>query len=307
MTTSNISLKLIPANVPSLCIPRVFSNIPRDRIFRIVDDLGLGRIHGIDMVPKVSEKGEKYNRIFIHFTAWSTSKDAEKARQIALSGGEFKILYDDPYFWKVSASTSIVPFAPTAAATPKPDTPKPDTSRPKLAFDDSSSFATDQGQRDHQQKHQYPNPESRREKYGPRPDGPRPDGPRPVTKTTDKRQEQRPRRQYEQNPRRQDDHRLKEDNTLANVKAADHLLDKLALDIQEEPVQDIKLTISQLNSLYTDNIGLLPPVRRRANKGPKKGLVAKAVSVAVMIEVEDEVEDGVEDGEEVEVKVEENA
>ena len=57
MTTSNISLKLIPANVPSLCIPRVFSNIPRDRIFRIVDDLGLGRIHGIDMVPKVSEKG----------------------------------------------------------------------------------------------------------------------------------------------------------------------------------------------------------------------------------------------------------
>ena len=117
------------------------------------------------------------------------------------------------------------PFAPTAAATPKPDTPKPDTSRPKLAFDDSSSFATDQGQRDHQQKHQYPNPESRREKYGPRPDGPRPDGPRPVTKTTDKRQEQRPRRQYEQNPRRQDDHRLKEDNTLANVKAADHLLD----------------------------------------------------------------------------------
>ena len=293
MTTSNISLKLIPANVPSLCIPRVFSNIPRDRIFRIVDDLGLGRIHGIDMVPKVSEKGEKYNRIFIHFTAWSTSKDAEKARQIALSGGEFKILYDDPYFWKVSASTSIVPFAPTAAATPKPD-----TSRPKLAFDDSSAFATDQGQRDHQQKHQYPNPESRREKYGPRPDGPR-----PVTKTTDKRQEQRPRRQYEQNPRRQDDHRLKEDNTLANVKAADHLLDKLALDIQEEPVQDIKLTLSQLNSLYTDNIGLLPPVRRRANKGPKKGLVSKAVSVAVMIEVEDEVEDG----EEVKVKVEENA
>jgi hypothetical protein len=321
-STSNISLKLIPANVPSLCIPRVFSNIPRDRIFRIVDDLGLGRILSIDMVPKVSEKGEKYNRIFIHFTAWSTSKDAEKARQIALSGGEFKILYDDPYFWKVSASTSTTPFAPVAA-TPKPA----NLSRPKLAFDDSSAFATDQSQKDHQQKHQYPNPESRREKYGPRPDGPRPDGPRPVSKSTDRRQEQKPRRQYEQNTRRHDDHRLKEDNTLANVKAADHLLDKLALDIQEkqkeeqqekqkeepkeeqqekqkeepkeEPEQDMKLTISQLNSLYTNDTALLPPVRRRANKGPKKRLVTKAVSVAVMIDVED--------GEEVEVKVEENA
>lgn len=303
-STSNISLKLIPANVPSLCIPRVFSNIPRDRIFQIVDDLGLGRILGIDMVPKVSEKGEKYNRIFIHFTAWSTSKDAEKARQIALSGGEFKILYDDPYFWKVSASTSIAPIA-HVAATPKPA----NSSRPKLAFDDSSEQGQrEQGQKqqEHQQKHQYPSPESRREKYGSRP-------------VTEPRQEQRPipRRQQDQRPRRQEyqrqeyqrqDHlQSKEDNAVVNVNAAANLLDKLALDMQEDEPQDIKLTLSQLNSFYINDTALLPPVRRRGkgpNKYPKKeSKVVEAKAVAVMIEVED----GLEEGEEVEIKIEKNA
>jgi hypothetical protein len=288
MTTSNISLKLIPANVPSLCIPRVFSNIPRDRIFRIVDELGLGRIHGIDMVPKVSEKGEKYNRIFIHFTAWSTSKDAEKARQIALSGGEFKILYDDPYFWKVSASTSsIAPVAHVAA------TPKPANSRPKLAFDDTSEQGQKQHQeqeqqQEHQQKHQYPTPESRRKKYGPRP-------------VTEQRISKPDRRQQDQRQATQS----KDDNALANVNATSQLLDKLALDYLQSEPQDIKLTIRQLNSFYTDDVGLLPSVKRRAaskysKKGPKVVTkpLALANPVALVIEVEEE-ECEVEEGEEI--------
>jgi hypothetical protein len=329
MTTSNISLKLIPANVPSLCIPRVFSNIPRDRIFRIVDDLGLGRIHGIDMVPKVSDKGEKYNRIFIHFTAWSTSKDAEKARQIALSGGDFKILYDDPYFWKVSASTSsIAPFV-----APKPATPKPAISRPKLAFDDTSTPLPEQ-------KHQYPSPESRREKYGPRPPTEQRQDQRPRRpleqdqrpRRQEQRQDQRPRRPLEQDQRQDPVHspQLKEDNAVANVNAAANLLDKLALDMQEkqqekqqepkeepkeEPEQDIKLTISQLNNFYINDTALLPPPRRRGGgknlkKGVAKTVVAKEVvakAVTVSIEIEDE--NGLEEGEEVEDvnKVEGNA
>ena len=310
-STSNISLNLIPANVPSLCIPRVFSNIPRDRIFRIVDDLGLGRILGIDMVPKVSEKGEKYNRIFIHFTAWSTSKDAEKARQIALSGGEFKILYDDPYFWKVSASTSTTPFAPTVAATPK----SANSSRPKLAFEDSSDRGQreQQKQQEYQQKHQYPSPESRREKYGPRPVTEPRQEQRPIPR---RQQDQRPRRQeyqrqeYQRQDQRQDHPQSKEDNAVANVNAAANLLDKLALDMQEDEPQDIKLTLSQLNSFYINDTVLLPPVRRRGkgpNKYPKKeSKVVEAKVVAVMIEVEDGLEEG-EEVEEVEIKVEKNA
>jgi hypothetical protein len=174
------SLNCIPQNVPSLCIPRVFSNITRDRIFRVVDDLGLGRILGIDMVPKISEKGEKYNRIFIHFTAWSTSKDAEKARQIALSGGEFKILYDDPYFWKVSASTCAMPSSlnPSIKSMPSPSL----KSNSKLILSSSSSpssldHSSHSSSLDHSTSSypgsypsSYPGPESRRAKYGPRPD-----------------------------------------------------------------------------------------------------------------------------------------
>ena len=303
-STSNISLKLIPANVPSLCIPRVFSNIPRDRIFRIVEDLGLGRISSIDMVPKVSEKGEKYNRIFIHFSAWSTSKDAEKARQIALSGGEFKILYDDPYFWKISASTSIAPFVASKPATPKPAAT---SSRPKLAFDtlDKNQSALSALSAPPpplplplplpQQKHQYPTPESRREKYGPRPTDQRPrQEQRPRQDQRPLEQDQRPLEQ-DQRPRQQDpvhSPQLKED-ALANVNAAANLLDKLALDMQEEPKEEPK-----------EDIALLPPPRRRG-KNIKKGvaktvvakeivakeIVAKAVAVSIEVEEGEEVEE----------------
>ena len=299
MTTSNISLKLIPANVPSLCIPRVFSNIPRDRIFRIVDDLGLGRILGIDMVPKVSDKGEKYNRIFIHFTAWSTSKDAEKARQIALSGGEFKILYDDPYFWKVSASTSIAPVAPFAAATPKPA----NSSRPKLAFDDMKQ--TEQKENQMEQKSQYPTPESRREKYGPRPVT----EPRQQERRQQEPRQQERRQQERRQPERRQQDQSKDDNAVANVNAAAQLLDKIALDYMQEKPQDIKLTISQLNSFYTNDTVPIPPVRRRGGSGKysKKSNAVAAKTVAVSIEVEDDIEEGEEVEEKNVNKVEENA
>ena len=77
--------------------------------------------------------------------------------------------------------------------------------------------------------------------------------------------------------------------------------------MQEDEPQDIKLTLSQLNSFYINDTALLPPVRRRGGKYLKKG-VAKAKAVAVSIEVEDE--NGLEEGEEVEeveIKIEKNA
>ena len=290
------SLNCIPQNIPSLCIPRVFSNISRDRIFRIVDELGLGRIHGIDMVPKVSEKGDKYNRIFIHFTAWSTNPDAEKARQIALSGGEFKILYDDPYFWKVSASTCAMPMIKPSQTIHKP---KPIV-KPIISFDTTPAAATTA----------YPTPESRRAKYGPRPDlqqdpkrqdpkrqDPKRQDPRREDSRQDPRQDPRrqdPRRQdsRRQDPRRQDSRRQdarqdarQEKEDKANIEASSQFLDSL------EEQLDPKEMIRNLNKfcMNNDDDVIMPPKRR--SKGSKK--VVKATEVAaVVIEIEDEDEDG---------------
>ena len=102
--SNQIDLRTLPAHLPSLCIPRVFPNIHEKRIRAILDALQLGEISQIDIVNKTTEKGEKYNRVFIHFHHWFTSNaNAETARERLLSGKEIKIIYDGPWFWKVSA------------------------------------------------------------------------------------------------------------------------------------------------------------------------------------------------------------
>ena len=100
---SHIDFRTLPNNVPSLCIPRVFSNWTESRIRRIFDDLGMGEILRIDVVSKTTEKGEKFNRVFVHFKRWFSNQNADMARERLLNGKEIKIVYDDPWFWKVSA------------------------------------------------------------------------------------------------------------------------------------------------------------------------------------------------------------
>ena len=101
--SSYIDFRTLPANVPSLCIPRVFANVDESRIRRIFDDLNLGFIERVDIVHKTTEKGEKSNRVFIHFRHWFNNKNADTSRERLLNGKEIKIIYDDPWFWKVSA------------------------------------------------------------------------------------------------------------------------------------------------------------------------------------------------------------
>jgi hypothetical protein len=99
-----IDFSLIPANIPSLCIPRVFLNITREQIALAINSIHLGKISRIDLVK--SKEG-KSNRVFIHFEEWGNSPDVLEARQDVLCGGNFKIMYDNPYFWIVSASKCV--------------------------------------------------------------------------------------------------------------------------------------------------------------------------------------------------------
>jgi len=101
--SSQIDFRTLPANVPVLCIPRVYPNINEGRIRRIFDDLNMGELERIDIVSKTIEKGEKFNRVFVHFRRWNNSDNANTARERLLNGKEIKIIYDDPWFWKISA------------------------------------------------------------------------------------------------------------------------------------------------------------------------------------------------------------
>lgn len=102
-----INLDFLEPHTPSLCIPRVFNNIGESRIREVFDQLELGLIQRVDIIQRKNEKGEEYKRVFIHFARWSNSPAAQKARRKLLTGDSIKIVYDNPWFWKVEANKAV--------------------------------------------------------------------------------------------------------------------------------------------------------------------------------------------------------
>lgn len=100
-----LDLAAIPKNVPSLCIPRVFPNITRERVEAVFRELDIGRVERVDMVVRTGEKGETLKRVFVHLE-WNDGENAKKARERLLCGNDIKIIYEEPWFWKVSANRS---------------------------------------------------------------------------------------------------------------------------------------------------------------------------------------------------------
>ncbi len=99
-----VNLSEYPETAPSICIPRVFSNITWTRVKSVFEELGLGEVDRVDMVKKENEKGESFKRVFVHFKCWASTPEANQCRQKLISGDQVKIVYDEPWFWKISAS-----------------------------------------------------------------------------------------------------------------------------------------------------------------------------------------------------------
>ena len=95
----------VPMDVPSLCIPRVFHNITKERVDSVLRELDIGHIQRVDIISRTDEKGDVLKRVFIHLL-WNKSSMADQARIRLLSGHDIKIIYDGPWFWKVSANRS---------------------------------------------------------------------------------------------------------------------------------------------------------------------------------------------------------
>lgn len=112
--------------VRSICIPRVFNNIGEARIREIFEKLDIFQIARIDVIQKQGVKGDIFKRVFIHIKAWSDKSDALKAHDRLLAGKDLKIVYDDPWFWKVAVNK----WTPKAA--PAPPVPK---SKIRIEFD----------------------------------------------------------------------------------------------------------------------------------------------------------------------------
>lgn len=94
-------IRKLDMDQPSLCIPRVHTNISENQIRRIFNELKLGIIERVDMI--VCKKNDKFKMVFIHFKKWFTEGNANIAREKLKCGEEIKVIYDDPWFWKISA------------------------------------------------------------------------------------------------------------------------------------------------------------------------------------------------------------
>ena len=120
---------------PTLCISRTHKNIRQERIFAVLRQLNLGWVGKIDMVPKKSveknpdgtETTKEFVRVFIHFTKWFTNnRQTQQFLERLDSEGFVHIIYDEPWFWKV---TKYVP---------REHKPQPQSRYPKPRID----FAT---------------------------------------------------------------------------------------------------------------------------------------------------------------------
>jgi hypothetical protein len=124
----------VEATSPAICIPRVFANITERRIAAIFEKLDLGELVRIDMVMRTNDQGDEFYRVFVHL-AWGESQNATATRaKLQQPNGEVKVVYDDPWFWKLRASNSkgrrtrierpepFIDFqAPTTSSSPSSD------------------------------------------------------------------------------------------------------------------------------------------------------------------------------------------
>jgi hypothetical protein len=113
--------------VPSLCIPRTHANIRRERVFAVFRALGLGFIGRIDVVEKTDEQtGAPFIRVFIHFTKWFRNDQTRRFLDHLETQKSANIVYDEPWYWKVTKSFVPAPQQPQQQQQPQPSRfPKP--------------------------------------------------------------------------------------------------------------------------------------------------------------------------------------
>ena len=99
-------------SVFSVCIPRIFHNIPNKKIVSTFEILGLGKVKNMDIVWKTGRDGSSFKMAFIHFSEWNMSSLAARnfRDQIEDPSVDAKLVYDDPWYWLVlpNNSTTII-------------------------------------------------------------------------------------------------------------------------------------------------------------------------------------------------------
>lgn len=116
MTSINTEQRIIEqnsndANGVSLCIPFVYKNVTKMRVFAVIKNQMVGHIERIDMV----DIDEKHNRVFIHFTKnkWGgfPNYNATDVMMNLKAGIPWVVPYSRNGYWKIWISNVAKPEA----------------------------------------------------------------------------------------------------------------------------------------------------------------------------------------------------
>lgn len=89
---------------PSICIPRTLNNKSRHDIKDIFETIfGVSSVYRVDIITK-HDIDQEHCKIFVHFNKWSQDKVINDIRERLIRGDNIKIVYDNPWFWRCSAS-----------------------------------------------------------------------------------------------------------------------------------------------------------------------------------------------------------
>lgn len=92
-------------NGPNLCIPRVNTSVTKEQVLETINKYSFGCIEKIDVIKKKGsyKNNDLSNMVFIYFKEWYDNDMAKSVKERLVSGKDIKIIYDDPWYWKISA------------------------------------------------------------------------------------------------------------------------------------------------------------------------------------------------------------
>ena len=100
----------------SICIPRVFNNINHRRIksWFIQNLRHWGFVERVDVVPVFKNGTQVHKRAYVHYAVGKFNMKADDGEggnilQALVDGSQIQVVYDDPWYWKLSLSKAARP------------------------------------------------------------------------------------------------------------------------------------------------------------------------------------------------------
>ena len=105
---------------PSICIPRTLNKLTWYEVKTVFEGLfGRGTVERVDIVRDRHDEQSPFCKIFVHMRYWPLNNlEVAEIRDKLIAGEQIKVVYDQPWFWKCSASRTAKPQRNLPKTTP---------------------------------------------------------------------------------------------------------------------------------------------------------------------------------------------